>query len=212
MKLYGYFRSSAAYRVRIALNFKQIQYENEFCHLRKNEQHSENFRKLNPQGLLPVLDDNGLILTQSVAIMEYLEEKYPEPALLPGNSADRAYVRSIMLAIACDTHPLNNLRVLRYLNGELKLDEENRNTWYRHWIATEFTALEAKLLKDGKHGKFCYGDSPTLADICLVPQVNNARRFDCDLTSYPILTEIDRNCRMLKEVKLALPEHQPDAE
>ncbi len=212
MKLHGFFRSSAAYRIRIALNLKGIEYENEFLHLRKNEQQSDSFLALNPQGLVPVLEDQDRIVTQSVAILEYLDEKYPKPAFLPKKEEDRAYVRSIALAIACDIHPLNNLRILRYLEYNLNLDSDQRNEWYQHWIATEFQALETKLSADQRPGKFCFADSPTLADICLVPQVSNARRFNCDLEKYPNLLAIDNNCRQLEEFKKAVPENQPDAE
>ena len=212
MKLYGYFRSSAAYRARIALNLKGIAYQDEFMHLRNNEHNDAAFRSINPQGLLPVLEDGETVITQSVAIMEYLEEKYPSPAFLPQDAVQRAYVRSIVLAIACDIHPLNNLRILRYLEYNLDLDQARRNKWYRHWIAVEFQALEAKLAAGRQYGKFCFGDAPTMADICLVPQVSNARRFNCDLEEYPILVGIDRNCRQLEAFQRAAPENQPDAE
>ena len=212
MKLHGYYRSSAAYRVRIALNLKNIVYEDRFLHLRSNEQRSEQFRKLNPQGLVPVLEDGGAVLTQSIAILEYLEAKYPDPPLLPQNEADRAFVRSIALSIACDTHPLNNLRVLRYLEYNLNLDDAQRTEWYQFWIATEFRALEARLSNVGQHGKFCFGDSPSMADVCLVPQMVNARRFNCNLSEYPILIQIDANCRSMEEFQKAAPENQPDAE
>ena len=212
MKLYGYFRSSAAYRVRIALNLKQIDYEDCFIHLRKNAMRQDEFLKLNPQGLVPVLDDNGIILTQSISIIEYLEAKFPAPKLLPECEIDRAFVRSIALSIACDIHPLNNLRVLRYLTYNLNLDDETRNTWYRHWIEEEFQALETRLTASGNDGLYCFGSTPTMADVCLVPQMANARRFLSDLNDYPRLVEIDANCRKLKEFIKAAPENQPDAE
>lgn len=212
IKLYGYFRSSAAYRVRIALNLKGIKYQDEFVHLRKNEQSNALFQALNPQGLIPVLEDEETIISQSIAILEYLDENNPTPPFLPKNSSDRAYVRSIALAIACDIHPLNNLRILRYLDYNLNLEPEQRNEWYRHWIKTEFRALETKISSARKYGRFCFGNSPGMADICLVPQVANARRFDCDLKDYPILVQIDSNCRQLEEFQRAAPENQPDAE
>ena len=212
MKLYGYFRSSAAYRVRIALNLKQVDYDDSFVHLRNNEMLQDEFLNLNPQGLVPVLEDNGVILTQSIAIIEYLEAKFPTPKLLPDNEADRAFVRSIALSIACDVHPLNNLRVLRYLEYNLNLDSETRGTWYRHWIAEEFRALETRLTAKGHRGPYCFGDSPSMADVCLVPQMANARRFKTDLSDYPRLVEIDANCRKLEEFIKAAPENQPDAE
>ncbi len=212
MKLYGYFRSSAAYRVRIALNLKQVEYEDSFIHLRKKEMRQDEFLQINPQGLVPVLDDNGAVLTQSISIIEYLEEKFPTPRLLPESEVDRAFVRSIALSIACDIHPLNNLRVLRYLAYNLNLDDETRNTWYRHWIEEEFRALETRLTASGNDGLYCFGNTPTMADVCLVPQMANARRFHCDLSEYPRLAEIDANCRKLGEFIKAAPENQLDAE
>ncbi len=212
MKLYGYFRSSAAYRVRIALNLKGLDCENEFIHLRNNDQQSEKFRALNPQGLVPVLVDEGNAISQSLAILEYLDEKYPDPAFLPTPASSRAYVRSIALAIACDIHPLNNLRILRYLEYNLECDKSQVSEWYRHWIDTEFRALEAKLAAADRHGRFCFRNEPSMADICLVPQVSNARRFNCDLNDFPILMEIDSNCRKLAAFQKAAPENQPDAE
>lgn len=212
MILHGYFRSSAAYRTRIALNLKGIEYENQFVHLRKKDQYEDPFLALNPQGLVPVLVDADNVINQSVAILEYLDETHPEPAFLPDSASDRAYVRSIVLAIACDIHPLNNLRILRYLDYNFKLDESQRNEWYRHWIDVEFRALETKLSAAKLHGKFCFADSPTMADICLVPQISNARRFNCDLNDFPILVEIDNNCRQLEAFQRAAPENQPDAE
>ena len=212
MKLYGYFRSSAAYRVRIALNLKHIEYENEFVHLRNNEQTKNEFLQMNPQGLVPVLDDDGVILTQSLSIIEYLEDKFPDPSLLPKSANDRADVRSLALSIACDIHPLNNLRVLRYLEYNLDLDKDAIATWYRHWINEEFRALEARLAANADGGNYCFGNSPSMADVCLVPQVANARRFISDLSDYPRIVEIDANCRKLDEFIKAAPENQPDAE
>lgn len=212
MNLYGYFRSSAAYRVRIALNLKQVDYDQSFIHLRNNEMLQDDFLQLNPQGLVPVLEDRGAVLTQSIAIIEYLEAEYPTPKLLPENEVDRAFVRSLALSIACDVHPLNNLRVLRYLEYNLHLDSEVRGTWYRHWIAEEFRALETRLNASGNSGRYCVGNSPSLADVCLVPQMANARKFGTDLSDYPRLVEIDANCCELEEFIKAAPENQPDAE
>ncbi len=212
IKLYDYFRSSAAYRVRIALNLKGIKYESQSIHLRNNQQLTDSFQAINPQGLVPVLEDGNVVITQSIAILEYLDEQYSSPRILPTKASDRAYVRSIALAIACDIHPLNNLRILRYLEYNLSLNNSQRTNWYRHWIATEFQALEAKLSADKRRGDFCFGNSPTVADICLVPQMSNARRFNCDLTDYPSLIAIDHNCRQLDAFQRAAPENQPDAE
>ncbi|PWC56616.1 maleylacetoacetate isomerase [Azospirillum sp. TSO22-1] len=213
MKLYGYFRSSAAYRVRIALNLKGLAPEHAFVHLRKGEQQAAAYAALNPQKFVPALEtDDGALLTQSLAIVEYLDEVHPHPALLPADPADRARVRAIALAVACDIHPLNNLRVLKHLGKALGLDEEARNAWYRHWIAEGFDALEAMLANDPRTGRFCHGDQPTLADVFLVPQVSNAERFDCDLTPYPTVVRIAAAARALPAFADAAPERQPDAE
>lgn len=213
MKLYGYFRSSAAYRVRIAVNLKGLAPEHAFVHLRKGEQKAAAYAALNPQKFVPALEtDDGALLTQSLAIVEYLEEVHPHPALLPGDPADRARVRAIALAVACDIHPLNNLRVLKHLGSALGLDEEARNAWYRHWIAEGFAALEAMLANDPRTGRFCHGDQPTLADVALVPQVYNAERFGCDLTPYPTIVRIAAAARALPAFADAAPEKQPDAE
>ncbi|MFN4166487.1 MAG: maleylacetoacetate isomerase, partial [Ferrovibrio sp.] len=169
MLLYGYFRSSAAYRVRIALNLKGLAYDNHFIHLQKNDQLSEDYARLNPQKQVPALVDDGTMLTQSLAIIEYLDETHPDPALLPSDPAERARVRALALAIACDIHPLNNLRVLRYLVKEMGLPEEKKNQWYQHWIENGFQAVEKMLAGSPATGRFCHGDSPTMADICLVP-------------------------------------------
>ena len=214
MKLYGFFRSSAAYRVRIALNLKGLDYETVPVHLTRGggEQFAPAYRRMNPQSLVPVLEDSGLALTQSLAIIEYLEETRPQPALLPATPAARARVRSLALAVACEIHPLNNTRVLTYLTGPLGLSSETRNTWYHHWIALGLQALEARLAGERETGKFCHGDAPGLADCCLVPQLANARRFKCDIAPYPTLLRIEANCQALEVFQRAAPDRQPDAE
>ncbi|NIC06369.1 maleylacetoacetate isomerase [Billgrantia bachuensis] len=210
--LYGYFRSSAAYRVRIALNLKGLSYDQVPVNLVKGEQRGEDNLARNPQGLVPILEtDDGTQLTQSLAICEYLDECHPEPALLPADAEGRARVRSLAQLVACEIHPLNNLKVLKYLVHELKLDDEAKVAWYRHWIAEGFSALEARLANEAGTGTFCHGDSPTLADICLVPQVFNAERFECDLSPYPTLQRITGRCRELEAFAKAAPGEQPDA-
>jgi maleylacetoacetate isomerase len=211
VKLYNYFRSSAAYRVRIALNLKGLAYEYIAIHLTKGEQRAEAYLAVNAQALVPALVDDGATLTQSLAIIEYLDERHPAPPLLPGDACERARVRSIALAIACDIHPLNNLRVLHYLTRVLNVGEDAKNTWYRHWIDVGLAALEAQLAKDPATGTFCHGDAPTLADICLVPQLANARRLAVPLEPYPTLLRIDEHCRLLDAFANAAPERQPDA-
>ena len=211
MKLYSYFRSSAAYRVRIALALKGLDVEYQPVHLVKNEQQADAFRSLNPQSLVPALVDGGAVLTQSLAIVEYLDEVHPEPPLLPVDPAGRARVRAIALAVACDIHPLDNLRVLRYLTRTLGLSDEVKDTWYRHWIDVGLAALEAKLGAESATGAFCHGAAPTLADVCLVPQLANATRAGIPLDAYPTLTRIDATCRALEAFARAAPERQPDA-
>lgn len=212
MKLYTYYRSSAAYRVRIALNLKQLPYDAAFIHLLKDggQQHQAAYAALNPQQLLPALEDDGLLLTQSLAIIEYLDETRPATPLLPADAAGRARVRALSQLIACDTHPLNNLRVLQYLQQQLNAGEEAKTAWYRHWIQESFNALE-QLLQSPHTGRFCHGDTPTLADCCLVPQVYNARRFQVDLSPYPAIVRIDAACNALPAFQTASPEMQPDA-
>jgi len=214
MRLYTFFRSSAAYRVRIALNLKGLAYEALPVHLSRGggEQFALAYRKLNPQSLVPVLQDGERALSQSLAIMEYLEEVYPLPPLLPNNPAARARVRSLALAIACEIHPLNNTRVLNYLSGPMGLGDEAKRTWYHHWIALGLGALEARLAAERETGSFCHGDAPGLADCCLVPQLANARRFKCDVSQYPTLLRIDGNCQALDAFQRAAPDRQPDAE
>jgi maleylpyruvate isomerase len=211
MKLYTFFRSSASYRVRIALNLKGLDCEYLPIHLRRGggEQFSPDYKMKNPQALVPTLEDGGRFLTQSLAIIEYLEERYPEPPLLPKDPADRATVRAMALVIACEVHPIQNLRVLNFLKNELKLAEAETNRWAQHWIDLGFTALEQMV---SKQEKFCFGDTPTLADLCLVPQLANARRFGCDPAKYPTLVRIDAHCNTLPPFVKAAPENQPDAE
>lgn len=212
MLLYGYFRSSAAYRVRIALNLKGLAYDNRFIHLAKNDQLSDDYARLNPQKQVPALVDGEALLTQSLAIIEYLDETHPAPAFLPADPAEKARVRALALAIACDIHPLNNLRVLRYLVKEMGLPEEKKNEWYHHWVVSGLQAVEKMLAGNPATGRFCHGDSPTMADICLVPQVANARRFNCDLSACPTVERIDAECRKLEAFAKAAPDKQPDAE
>lgn len=213
MKLHTFFRSSASYRVRIALNLKGLQAAHTHVHLSKNggEQFGAGFDALNPQHLLPVLEDDSLVLPQSLAIIEYLDETHPAVPLLPADAAGRARVRALSQLIACDIHPLNNLRVLKYLSGELALSDEQKNAWYRHWVALGLAALETQLVRSPQTGLFCHGDTPTMADCCLVPQLYNARRFDCDLTPYPTIRAIEARCEALVPFAAARPEAQPDA-
>ena len=213
MKLYDYFRSSAAYRVRIALNFKGVAPERAFVHLRRNAQREDDYLALNPQGLVPALvTDDGTVLAQSLAIIEYLEETHPSPPLLPGDAAARARVRALALAIACDIHPLDNLRVLRYLLHTVGVTEEQKDAWYKYWIDVGFEALEANLARDPATGRFCHGDAPTLADVVLVPQMANARRFGVEVAPFPTLVRIEAACLALPAFSRAAPSVQPDAE
>ena len=213
MKLHGYFRSSAAFRVRIALNLKNLSYDQTSVHLRRGEQSAPGFLKLNPQGLVPALEDGPNLLTQSLAIAEYLDETHPEPPFLPKAPAERARVRALALAISCDIHPLNNLRVLIYLKRALKVSDEQHDAWYRHWLHEGFKGFEG-MLKSGGTGKFCHGDTPGLADICLVPQVFNAYRYlnDNDLSVYPTMMRVFRECMKVPAFDKAQPDKQPDKE
>lgn len=210
--LYGYFRSSAAYRVRIALNLKGLAYTQSPVNLVKGEQRGEGNLARNPQGLVPVLEtDEGVQLTQSLAICEFLDERHPTPALLPADAVGRARVRALAQVVACEIHPLDNLKVLKYLVSELEVNDDAKLAWYRHWITEGFNALEAMLTSKAGTGEFCHGETPTLADICLVPQVFNAERFECDLTAYPSIRRIAERCRSLEAFAKAAPGEQPDA-
>ena len=211
MRLYGFFRSSAAFRVRIALNLKQLSCETTLINLRDGEQFSDTYRAVNPQARVPSLDIEGHLLIQSMAIMEYLDETHPEPPLLPSGPVGRARVRGLADLIACDIHPLNNLSVLVLLENQFKLSKDDVARWYCHWIAAGFAALEPLLAGSSQTGSFCHGDSPGLADICLVPQVFNARRFDCPLQAYPTLMGIFETCMTLPAFDAAQPSKQPDA-
>lgn len=216
MKLYSYFRSSASYRVRIALNLKGLPYEVIPIHLLRNggEQLTPEYRQLNPDGLVPTLieEQSSAVLTQSLAIIEYLEETHPQIPLLPQDALDRAYVRGIAMSIACDIHPLNNLRVLRYLVRQLNVSEDDKNAWYRHWCEQGLAALETMLAKDKRVGDFCYGNTPSLADCCLIPQIANAQRLNCDLSRMPTLNRINAACLARDAFVQAAPSQQPDAE
>ncbi len=211
MLLYDYFRSSAAFRVRIALNLKSLAAERRYIHLARGEQRGPAYLAENPQGLLPMLVVGGRKLTQSMAILEYLEEKHPLPPLLPVGLEDRAWVRSIALAIACDIHPLNNLRVLKRLKHAHSIDDAGRDAWYAHWIHEGFGAVEP-MLAAADTGPFCHGDIPTLADVCLVPQVFNAQRFKVPLEAFPRILAIQAACLEIPAFADAQPSRQPDAE
>ena len=211
MKLYSYFRSSAAYRVRIALNLKGLPYEMDFVHLTKDggRQHSAEFNAINPAKLVPALRlDGGDVLTQSLAIIDYLDETHPQPPLLPVDPLQRAKVRAVALTIACDIHPIDNLRVLQYLKRTLKHEQSDIDTWYHHWIIQGFNAIEAAIAP----GPYCFGAQVTLADICLVPQVFNARRLNVPLEAFPKIVAVESACLKLAAFDKARPENQPDAE
>jgi maleylacetoacetate isomerase/maleylpyruvate isomerase len=211
LKLYTYFRSSASFRVRIALNLKGLKYEPAFVHMPKGEHRAGAYSQVNPQALLPTLElDDGTRLTQSLAIIEYLDEKHPQPRLVPKDELGRARVRALALLVACEIHPLNNLRVLQHLKNALGQSQEQIDTWYRYWIADGLAKLEAEL-KDTA-GKFCHGDTPTMADCCLVPQIFNARRFNADLSPYPTTLRVFDACMKLEAFDRAQPSKQPDAE
>ena len=212
MRLYGYFRSSAAFRVRIALNLKKLDYESVFIHLRRNDQQQPAYRAVNPQGLVPALEDGPERLIQSLAIIEYLDEAYPAPPLLPERPADRARVRALADIVACDIHPINNLRVLRYLIHQMGHGEDAIPGWYNHWIGEGFAAFEALLAADRRTGVFCHGDQPGLADIALVPQVVNAERYRLDMKPYPTIARIYEACMRLDTFAAAHPDRQADRE
>jgi maleylacetoacetate isomerase len=213
LKLYGYWRSSAAYRVRIALNLKGLEYDNIPLHLVRDggEQHSPGFAATNPQKLIPVLQHGGRVIRQSLAIIEYLDEIWSDPPLLPGTSRDRAHTRALSLLIACDVHPLNNLRVMQYLEREFNVPQAERDAWTQHWIVEGLRAFETLLIEDLARGNFCEGDTPGMADCCLIPQVYNARRFGVDLEPFPTIRQIDAACLALPAFDDARPENQPDA-
>jgi maleylacetoacetate isomerase len=214
LRLYTYWRSSAAYRVRIALHYKGLGFESVPKHLLRDggEQRQADYLALNPQGLVPALADGELVIAQSIAICEYLEEIHPEPQLLPGDARDRAVVRSMALAIACDIHPLNNLSVTAYLRSEFGADSAAVSRWASHWIQRGFAALERRVERGPTDGRHCYGEAVTLADVCLVPQMYNARRFKVDLSAFPRLTAICGHLESLPAFAAARPEAQPDAE
>lgn len=208
--LYSYYRSSAAYRVRIALNLKGLEYELKTLDLLAGEEKSAPYSKLNPQKLVPLLEHDGQRLVQSMAILEYLEELCPHPPLLPENVAGRAHVRALANIVACDIHPLNNLRILKYMLEEFKIDSESKLSWYRHWVEQGFDALEIHL-RDTSNHRYCFADTPGLADVLLIPQVYNARRFEVDMQSYPTIAAIEQHCLKLPAFERAIPENQPDA-
>jgi maleylacetoacetate isomerase len=211
VKLYTYFRSSAAFRVRIALNLKGLAYEPAFVHLAKGEHLQPAYAAINPQGLLPALEVDGALLAQSIAIMEFLEEAHPRPPLLPKDPLGRARVRSLSLIVACEIHPLNNPRVLKYVKNTLRHSQDEVDVWYRHWIADGLAKFEAELRKLGI-GRHCHGDAPGMADCCLVPQIFNAQRFACDLKPYPTVMQVFDACMQLDAFDRAQPGKQPDAE
>jgi maleylacetoacetate isomerase len=210
MRLFSFFRSSAAFRVRIALNLKGVDYETVAVHLPNDRHREAEFLAINPQGTIPTLDDEGTILWQSLAIIDYLDARFPEPRLIPQEPVARARVQALAQMIACEIHPLNNLRVLRYLRGELKLGEAAVSKWYRHWVAEAFGPLET-FVKRWSGSRYCFADSLSVADVCLVPQMYNARRFDCDLTPYPTLVRITAGLQVEPAFARAAPEQQPDA-
>lgn len=211
MKLYNFFRSSAAFRVRIALNLKGVEYERVAKAFAKNEHRAADYLALNPQGLIPALAVDGDVISQSLAIIEYLNDVYPQPPLLPTDPLARAHVRSMALAIACDIHPLNNLRVLNYLRQQLGQNDDGVNTWYRHWVSEGFRGLELQVAKYSSAQRYCFDDSLSLADVYLVPQMYNARRFETDLTPFPKLVAISTHLESLPAFADAKPEAQPDA-
>lgn len=211
MKLYNYFRSSASFRVRIALALKGLSYEYVPVHLVRREHQKPEYQAIAADGLVPALEDEGQLLSQSMAIIEYLDETHPEPALLPRDALGRARVRALAQSIACEIHPLNNLRVLRYLANELKLAEETRNSWYRHWVREGLVAFERQLER-GPAGRYCFGDTPTLADCCLVPQIFNGQRYNCDFSGLPRTLAAFEACMQLEAFQQSQPSRCPDNE
>jgi len=211
MKLYNFFRSGTSHRLRIALNLKGVSAEYIAVDLRTEEHLKEAFKSLNPQGLVPALVHDDRVLIQSPAIIEWLEERYPTPALLPQDADQRAHVRALAAVVGCDIHPLNNRRVLEYLRHQFKADETAINTWCATWISAGFDALEALLKADSQRGRFCFGESPSLADVYLVPQVESARRFKVDMTQWPLIAAVEAACMQLDAFKQAAPMQQPDA-
>ena len=211
IKLYGYWRSSAAYRVRVALNLKNIEHQLISVHLVKDggQQHQASYVEMNPTHLVPTLVDGDFTLNQSIAIIDYLEDIYPQSSLYPDNVKDKATVKALAFDIACDVHPLNNLRILQYLDKNLGVSSDQKTAWYHHWITTGFAALEKQLSKTA--GEFCFGDSVTVADLCLIPQIYNAKRFNVEMTKFPIINKIEANCQKLQAFIDALPENQADA-
>jgi maleylacetoacetate isomerase len=211
--LYGYWRSSAAYRVRIALNLKELSYESRPVHLLRDggEQHAPSYRSLNPQELIPCLLDGDRVITQSLAIMEYLDEIHPETTILPADARGRARVRALAMTVACDVHPLGNLRVLKYLESGFAADEAQRAEWSRHWMVAGFAALETMLVDNAATGRYCHGDTPGMADACLIPQLYNALRWKLPLQDYPTLQRIYHECNELEAFQRAMPQAQPDA-
>lgn len=212
MRLYTYFRSSTSHRVRIALNLKGLAYEPIFVHLAKGEQRTEAYRSLNSQGLLPLLEDGAVRISQSLAIIEYLDRTRPDPPLLPDDPASAARVRSLALICACEMHPLNNLRVLQHLKGKLGLDQDACDAWCRHWMEEGFAALERRLASETETGRYCHGSRPTLADLCLVPQVVSSARWGTDLQRYPTVNRIYETCMALDAFVRAMPNNQNDTE
>jgi len=213
LTLHSYFRSSASYRVRIALHLKGLPYTYAPVHLLKDggQQHTADYQRVNPAQLVPTLVDDGHALGQSLAIMEYLEETHPAPPLMPRDALGRARVRALAQSVACEIHPLNNLRVLQYLDNDLKVEEATKATWYRHWITVGFTAIEAMLASDPSTGTYCHGNTPGLADCCLIPQIANSRRFDTPLDAFPTIRRIEEACLALDAFAKAVPQLQPDA-